>query len=232
MRTPKNAVLVKLEKKSENEYVFSNGHVIHLIVEEMGYLDGSYNPNAHTRIYGDVAAIPDRLGKGGKEDSDPVWVRGNDARYIDAIVPEVLEGDRVYFYYTVVSEYNIIEWDGQTYYKVPYTQIICVVREDKIIPIGSHVLLEPYYGEGIVEENIDGHKVYGKKTSFGLFLPVGRPQQRGIGKVRHIGAPLVGDEQLLTEGDLVLFPDMFDVRDTIEGVEYYTMRQHEVLAII
>lgn len=231
MKIPKNIVLVHLEKTSESEYVFSNGHKIHLIVEEMGYLDGTYNPNNHIRIFGDVAAIPEKLGKGENE-SDPVWVRGNEAKYVDAIIPEVLVGDRIYFEYNIVSDYNILEWEGKTFYKVPYTQIICAVRDGKILPIGGYVFLEPYYGEGIVEENIDGHKVYGKRTASGLFLPVGKPEQKGIGRVKYIGTSLVGEENQLEIGDLVMYPIEYAIKNTIEGVEYYTMRQHEILAVI
>lgn len=231
MRIPKNIVLVKLEKKSETEYVFGNGHVIHLMTEEMGYRDGSYNPNNYVRIYGEVAAIPDALGKGGKEESDPVWVYENEAKYIDAIVPEVEKGDRIYFYYNAINEYNLLEWEGNMYYKVSYTQIICTVRDSEIIMIGGHVLLTPYYGEGIVEENIEGHKVFGKKTAAGLFLPVAKPEKlKGV--VHYVGTPLIGEEEIVQRGDLVCFTQNSDIKNNIEGHEYYTMRQHEILATL
>ncbi len=231
MRIPKNIVLVKLEKKSENEYVFGNGHTIHLMVELDAYKDGTYNPNNYTRIFGEVVAIPDRLGKGGKDESEPVvWF--NDApKYIDSIVEEVQVGDRIYFYYTQISDHNILEWEGGLYYKVPYTQIICAIRNGEMIMIGGHILLKPYYGEGIIEENIAGHRVFGKMTSFGVFMPVAKPEERK-GTVAHVGTPLIGDDANLSVGDLCYFPVNYDVKTTIEGVEYYTMRQHEILCTL
>lgn len=231
MRIPKNIVLVQLEKKSETEYVFGNGHTIHLMVELDAYKDGTYNPNNYVRIYGEVIAIPDRLGKGGKDESEPVVWFNDSPKYIDSIVEEVKKGDRIYFYYTQISEHNLLEWDGKIYYKVPYTQIICSIRNGEIIMIGGHTLLTPYYGGDIVEETIGGHKVFGTKTSFGIFLPVDKPEERK-GIVEHVGTPLIEDECNISVGDLVLFPANYDVRNTIEGKEYYTMRQHEILAIL
>lgn len=226
MRTPKNIVLIELEKESENEYVFSNGHKIHLIVEEMAYKDGSYNPNNYTRIYGDALVVPDALTK----DSDPVCFFNDDTKYANSIVPEVEAGDRIYFYYNTISEYNLLPYEGKLYYRVPYTQIICAVRKGQIIPVGGHILLTPYYGEGIVEENIDGHKVYGKMIG-ALFFPIGKPENQR-GKVTHIGTPLIGHEKNMDADDIVFFPRDYDVLNNIEGVEYYTMRQHEVLGVL
>jgi len=80
----KNCVLVELEKLSDNEYVLASGIKL--------FMDTSYKPEAHQRIYGKCVAVPQLLTKG-----DQIKYEAGDFRFVDSIEPEVQIGDTVYF---------------------------------------------------------------------------------------------------------------------------------------
>jgi co-chaperonin GroES (HSP10) len=228
MRTPINKILVKLEKKSENVYTFANGTEIFFYNGEEAYRDGTYNPHNYTRIYGEVAVIPDRLTR---DDRFLVYVDSELALYEDSIVPEVQVGDRIYFHYISVQDNNFIQIDKEMYYSIPYSSVLCVVRDKKIIPIGGYVLSEPYYGEGVHVANMpDGTTIRVKKI--GSFeLPVYDPLPNQA-VVKHVGTPLKGFDSELSVGDIILIQDKRTHKNTIEGVEYYTTREIEIEAVL
>lgn len=228
MKTPLNKILVKLEKKSENVYTFANGHEIYFYNGEESYKDGTYNPNNYVRIYGEVAAVPERIAK---DDKYIVYADSETILYEDCIVPEVQVGDRVYFEYITVQDSNFIEIEGTMYYAINYKHIICAVRNKEIIPIGGHVLSEPYYGEGVHVANMpDGSTIRVKKI--GSFeLPVYEPLPNQA-VVKHTGTPLKGFNNEVSMGDIILIASKRNFRNTIEGKEYYTTREIEIEAIL
>jgi co-chaperonin GroES (HSP10) len=116
-RIPQNAVLVELEKLADDEYQLASGVKI--------YMDTSFRPEHRQRIYGKCVAIPDALTK----DGGMIRYTEGDFKFMDSIVPEVQIGDTVYFNYTVVNRFNLVEYEGKSYYKVDYSSIICVVRD-------------------------------------------------------------------------------------------------------
>ncbi len=101
---PKDFILVKLEKTSENEYKFSSGLTI--------YIDTSFKPTLHQRIFADVVAIPNGL----RPDGDLVKWEDEDPKRLDSVFPDVRVGDRLYFNYTALNNYSILEYEGLTYY--------------------------------------------------------------------------------------------------------------------
>jgi co-chaperonin GroES (HSP10) len=55
----------------------------------------------------------------------------------------VQPGDELYFnYQTLLDETNCVEHEGKEYWGVEYFQAIAVVRDGKIIPVGSYILIE------------------------------------------------------------------------------------------
>jgi co-chaperonin GroES (HSP10) len=119
-RGTKNSVLVELEKLSDDEYQLGSGVKL--------FINTTYKPEQHQRIYGTCVAIPEMLTKG-----DQIKFEEGDYRFTDSIEPEVKVGDRVYFTYLVVRKENLVEYEGKSYYNIPYSQILCVVRD---VPAG------------------------------------------------------------------------------------------------
>lgn len=217
---PKDFVLVKLEKKSENEYRFSSGLIIHI--------DTSYKPTHYQRIFADVVAIPSGL----REDGDLVKWDNEDPKRLDSIEAEVLPGDRIYFNYTALNNYSILEYEGATFYKINYASIICTVRESKITPIGGHVLLTEYLGQGVEKETIGNNTIFVKKSKSGIITEANIKPVKGAGIVRYISKPLKEDQTLISDGDIVLYPKQYGFKNTIEDKEYICVKYFDIHAIV
>lgn len=115
-RGTSNSVLVELEKLSDDEYVFSSGAKL--------YMNNTFKPENFVRIHGECVAVPEVLTKG-----DQVKYETGDYRFVDSIEPEVQVGDRVYFNYVSVHKGSLLEYEGKCYCNVPYSAILCVVRD-------------------------------------------------------------------------------------------------------
>jgi co-chaperonin GroES (HSP10) len=224
-RGTKNSVLVELEKISDDEYQLGSGVKL--------YINTTYKPEQHQRIYGTCVAIPEMLTKG-----DQIKFEEGDYRFTDSIEPEVRVGDRVYFTYLVVRKENLVEYEGKSYYNIPYSQILCVVRDgevasdpDKIIiPIGGNILLEEYYGKDATEIEVDGKKIFvqmGKSLVTGIAKP---STKEGI--VRIVGSPLKEDLMEVSCGDIVTFPNKFGFKNNIEGKDYLFVKYWDIQAIV
>jgi co-chaperonin GroES (HSP10) len=228
-RGTKNSVLVELEKISDDEYQLGSGVKL--------FINTTYKPEQHQRIYGTCVAIPEMLTKG-----DQIKFEEGDYRFTDSIEPEVKVGDRVYFTYLVVRKENLVEYEGKSYYNIPYSQILCVVREcmtknplgykseKKIIPIGGNILLEEYYGKDATEIEVDGKKIFvqmGKSLVTGIAKP---STKEGI--VRIVGSPLKEDLMEVSSGDIVTFPNKFGFKNNIEGTDYLFVKYWDIQAIV
>lgn len=157
------------------------------------------------------------------------------------IAQEVKPGDRIYFHYNTIDEENKYKLeDGRKIYKVRYDQIICVARDGKIIPIGSHVLISMVWDEGVVEIDLDnlkipGHSpvstVKGKMSASGLITELHDKPKHLEGIVEHIGKALKGEPVLdVVPGDKILFLPESDWINVIEGKEYFVMKQRDLIA--
>lgn len=157
----KNCVLVELEKLSDDEYVFSSGAKL--------YLNNTYKPENFVRIYGECVAVPEILTK-----SDQIKYETGDFRFADSIEPEVKIGDRVYFAYTAVHKGSLLEYEGKCYCNIPYSAILCVVREIKGYYDASEAsIMREFYQTGKVSEetkNLPENKV---PLSYNKIIPVG-----------------------------------------------------------
>jgi co-chaperonin GroES (HSP10) len=231
-RGTKNSVLVELEKISDDEYQLGSGVKL--------FINTTYKPEQHQRIYGTCVAIPEMLTKG-----DQIKFEEGDYRFTDSIEPEVKVGDRVYFTYLVVRKENLVEYEGKSYYNIPYSQILCVVREvegyntlygnklsksSAIIPIGGNILLEEYYGKDATEIEVDGKKIFvqmGKSLVTGIAKP---STKEGI--VRIVGSPLKEDLMEVSCGDIVTFPNKFGFKNNIEGTDYLFVKYWDIQAIV
>lgn len=87
MRTPVDKILVKVENAFNDEIKLSNGLVL--------YKDVSWSPQDHVTIEGEVIGVPDKISSGDL--------------FKTGIVPEVMEGDKLFFSYMVISDRESVE---------------------------------------------------------------------------------------------------------------------------
>ena len=166
------------------------------------YLDVTWNPEHHVTICGVVVALP--RGE---------WCKNTRG---DWIKQELQEGDLAYFNYLTVQPDNLVTGESDVYL-VDLEECFCFVRSGSLTAISNHVLVEP----DEVEEKIGS-------------IYVGVPKKSETeGYVRHISLPLKGKDELgLVSGDKVRFHERNAFLNKIEGVEYYVMRQDDLLGKI
>lgn len=195
VRPINNYVIVKIDDKFDDTIVIAKGKKL--------YIDTSYAPAEHVRIYGTVVSTP---------------IRGNSKYSIENryIVPEVLAGDKIYFHYnTLLSESNRLD---NTHWFVPYHSIFCVVRNKKIKMIGGWTLVKPII---LREDKLNG-----------IIVPEAYKQKKAsnFGILKHIGTPQTNQDVLpVSPGDYVYFSELDCFENIIEGAKYYCMQQEELL---
>lgn len=156
------------------------------------------------------------------------------------IEQEVQLKDKIYFKWrTTFNHKNLLAQSMEPpawIFRCQYDNIYCVVRDGKIIMIGSHVLIDP-----IMEswDEILHPTYYDIKDKFGKKIP--RPKSEWLqiktapakkdrqGIVAHIGSPLRGEKCYLSAGDKILFKPNMRNLITIEGKKYFVMRQDQIV---
>lgn len=207
-QAPRNHIIVEVEELYDST-------VKHGSLEL--HIDPYYKPTHYVRIYGKVIGLP--KGKSYNEDGKE-------------IVSEVQIGDKVYFHYlSTLNETNCI---FRNIYKIPYYHVFCVVRDSRIIPIASWTLCE-FINEDEPEfkkVEVEGVHIYAKEDSkTGLITEVFKKESTKLAVMQHIGTPLVGEPELsIPPGARVLIDRNTNFKNTIEGREYYTILQENILA--
>lgn len=250
-------ILAKFEKTHE-----TGTGIMGLDGKELVIGDTDYQKERRARIFGTVIQIPVALGKKPlySEKSgvpgygairlpeadievihDAVYARPqNKVKWFHDMLPEVQIGDRVYCAWTqIFDQRNMIAKapDGKSFiFKISYDCIYCVVREGKIIPIGSHILVDPVF---------DAWESQLKPTYYPFNGPDGKPAVRPKkewmqvkvherhrdreGIIAHIGSPLKGERCALKKGMKILYrPKLQNLLD-IEGGKYFILRQNQVM---
>jgi hypothetical protein len=244
-------------------------HTINLVGENGQKLisDVTYLPQQRTRVYGTVIQTPVEMGMGFVSMSSP-GVPGYGAirtynhhdmetphpafykiggttqyKFMHDIFPDVEINDLIYFKWPALAKKNLVaESRGEPkefLFKIPYDQIICVVRDGKIIPIATHVLVDP---ERETFRDILAPTFYPTPGPDGQ--PVPRPESEWImkkafpenkprqGTIAHVGKPFRGDLPTMQEGMKVLLKLNIKNLYTIEGREYIVIPQSKILAKI
>jgi len=208
--------------------------------------DTSFDPQKHVRIYGTVASVPLHLTKRPimqEHRGTPAPTDGSpfEYRYLSDVKQEVQINDRVYYHFNSLSMRNCVKEEGvhpnkTWYFKIPYDQIICAVRDGKIIPIASYALVLPDY------ESWDDilHPTFTTlKDKDGNFIP--KPKEQWIQKkvkpeyhfltavVRYVGSPLGKDALEIEPEQKIWYRRNADWMNTIEGVEYFAIRQRHII---
>ena len=172
---------------------------VELPTGEKLYLDVTWNPEHHVTICGEVVALP--RGE---------WCKNTRG---DWIKQELQVGDLAYFNYLTVDKDNLVTGESNVYL-VDLEECFCFVRGGELTAIANHVLIEP----DMIEDKIGS-------------IYVGVPKRsEEEGYVRFISKPLKGKDELgLVNGDKVRFHERNAFLNKIEGVEYYVMRQDDLL---
>jgi co-chaperonin GroES (HSP10) len=203
-KSPPNTVVVEVGASMDDTVQFGNLKL---------HIDPEFNPTQYARIYGRVIAVPE--GKAYNEESFE-------------IEKDVQVGDIIYFHYLTTSdETNCIYGN---YYKVPYYWIFCVVRSGNILPIGSWTLCETVVEEDFNTVEVGGQKIEAITSASGLVIGINKKPSTKFARLSHIGRPLVGTDELkIGKGALVILNKNSNFKNTIEGKEYYTVRQGDIL---
>lgn len=161
------------------------------------------------------------------------------------IIQEVNIGDKIYFKWRVTFNHknlmaqSVGNGTPTWIFRCQYDNIYCKVTDGKITMIGSHVLIDP------VKETWDEilHPTYYDiKGADGKYIP--RPKSEWIqvktapgnkdrqGVVAEVGTPLKGEKCLLSKGDRILFKPNMKSLLTIEGKQYFVLRQDQIVCKI
>lgn len=206
-----------------------------------------FNPQMHARIYGEVISVPPILSKmmimqihrglPSYHEYSPYYYR-----YISDIAPEIQVGDRIYFHFnTIMNMNNLMREEGEGdnriwYFRVRYDQVICAVRDGKIIMIGGYALIDPDYEtwkEILVPTYTNLKDRFGK--------PIPKPESQWIqkkvepgykylrGYVRHVGTPMKGDKLEIQPGQCIYYRKNADWLVPVEGSKYFAIRQANII---
>jgi co-chaperonin GroES (HSP10) len=199
-----NTVIVEVGKSLEDTVTFG-GMTLHI--------DPEFNPTHHARIYGRVVAIP----AGNIYDFN-----GNQ------IHEEVRVGDLVYFHYLTTSDESNCIYGN--YYRVPYCWIFCTIRDGFILPVGGWTLCDQVVEEKFDEVEVDGSKISAVLSESGLVVGLNKKSSVKYATLAHIGKPFVGVDELgIESGDKIILAKNSNFVNKIEGIDYYTVRQEDIL---
>jgi co-chaperonin GroES (HSP10) len=199
-----NTVIVEVGKSLEDTVTF-NGMTLHI--------DPEFNPTHHARIYGRVVAIP----AGNIYDFN-----GNQ------IHEEVRIGDLVYFHYLTTSDESNCIYGN--YYRVPYCWIFCTIRDGFILPVGGWTLCEKIIEDKFNKVDVGGHSIDAVISASGIVTKLNKIPSTKEAVLAHIGKPFVGMDELgVKSGDKVILAKNSNFVNNIEGIDYYTVRQEDIL---
>ncbi len=164
-------------------------------------MDTTYEPNKHSLIRGQVVALPDSLIYDKESYLSMPWKTEN----------ELQVGDTVYYHY--LSFTNAVDKNdprrvfrgSRMYIFVKYDRIYAAIRENRVMPINGHALIEPI----------------GRQKKLGLSIPSRFKQHSTeIGKVKYLAKPNKGykldkedipDDENVKEGDIVVMDKVCDI---------------------
>lgn len=244
-RSLRNFIIIKTDSLFEDKVSFRGSDGMELVI------DVDFDRQRHTRIYGECTDVPLYLGKVPlhQEHRGLPEYHGYSPYYykfMSDIEMEVQVGDRVYFHFNSVVQRNFVDVQGKHpnrtwFIKVRYDQILCVVRDGKIIPIGGYALIEPEYEtwddilvpvpmtvNGKVLKDKYGEVKYKPKDQW-IQTKIAPQYKYLTGFVRHVGSPLNGDKCEIEVGQKIWYRKNADWPNKIEGKEYFTIRQRHII---
>ncbi len=147
---------------------------------------------------------------------------GGEYEYIYEKEIKIKKGDRVYFHFMSINDYNWMgRSDGGKIYKIRYEQLYCFVRDGNIGMLNGHIFIDPYFDEAYEEIDAGKFKTRAKLTPSGLVASVkDAPEYR---KGRYNGEKIIyrasTDEKFNKENEKL-----------IEGQKKYILREWDIVA--
>jgi len=159
------------------------------------------------------------------------WSPSNQTAFGVPVETEV--GDKAYFHYSTLrstENFQYREVSGKVVYKVPYESLFCIVRNNRITMLNGNVLVDKYFDDDLEDVEV-GDNTIRAKVKAGLVVQIGEKPKYLTGVLRHIGKP-IGDQTRYTcaPGELIMFRPSSEFENTIEGHEYYVMKQWDLIA--
>tara|TARA_R110002126_G_scaffold153682_3_gene300815 strand:- start:4373 stop:5368 length:996 start_codon:yes stop_codon:yes gene_type:complete len=214
--------------------------------------DVTFDPYQHIRYEAIVDGVPDRYEGGiicSKHQGSPpyrTYTRSKRSKlysykpkyyYIDQDDLGIREGDRIYFKYLGIgmdfsdkSSTTFIRYeDGWNYHMIYNDILFCYVRDGDVRPLLGNVFVSPIEDENTREMLIGGVKVK-VKTEGGLIYDTSAKPKYLEGVVRHIGESIGNEKRDIKPGDSIMYLPFSDFKNTIEGEEYYVMKQWFIIA--
>jgi co-chaperonin GroES (HSP10) len=180
-------IFVTIDKRFNEEVVTEGGLKL--------YKDPSFNPEENSTTVGVVSATP------AKHDTK---------NFAPDFKFNVKEGDKLYFNFNItIDPANMVEVDGVEYWMVDYFDAIALVRDGKIHPVGSYLLVEPQ------EEVI--------KTS--LIIP------EMVNKEKNRGTVVASNDPDILEGCEIEYEEIGKFWNIIEGRRLYCMMNHNAMFV-
>lgn len=161
------------------------------------YLNPDYRPEWNVTQHGTVVTVPDFIDKKGL--------------FMDGIDFDIVEGDKIYFDYSVVDRETSIEKNNYRWYYVPYYLVYCKVVNDVIIQVGNWQIVEPV---SYKRDDKEGH----------FYVP----DSLKIIEYKCRGILRYGEKNLLNRK--VYFPEFSNNKVVIEGKEYIVIDKKYVYA--
>lgn len=241
MQSFQDYIIIKTDKMFDDKVQYRGADGKQLV------FDPGFQPWLHVRTYGEIVSVPVHLSAVPMPLQEPIGTPSYHEKspikfkHMRDIVPDAKVGDKAYFHFNTISMQNLVREEGKhpdrtLYFKVRYDQVICVVRDEQIIPIASYALVEPDM------ETMDDIliPVYSSlKDKDGKPIPM--PKEKWIqskvapgfrdlkGTVKHVGPALKGDTCEVAVGDKILFRKNADWMVTIEGHKYFVIRQRHIM---
>ena len=182
-------IFVKIDKRFQDEIQTESGISF--------YKDTTYKLEENSTVVGEVVAVPAKIDPHSATPGSPFFAN-------------VEVGDKLYFHFNVtIDEENRIEVDSEELWMVDYFHAIAIVRDNKIYPVGSYVLVEP------IEEKIE--------TS--LIIPDTVDKEKCRGKV------VASNVEYVPEGAEVEYEEIGKFWNIIEGRKLYCMLYDNIMLI-
>jgi hypothetical protein len=192
-------VVVRVDKEFEDQLQ---------VGESTLYLDPSYRPLHHVQEFGLVVAIPLEMQE---------WVPSP---------CEVVPGDRVRFHYHSICNANLLYWQGERYWAIPYEQLYYVERPDGSVQmLNEYCLVDPVLTQGGQEQTPSG--LITNLDAAGRARAVAK---RGI--LRHAPSARSYWPNPARPGEVIAYADDADLPLEVNGHTYYLMSLREMLVVL
>lgn len=221
------------------------------------YLEATYDIYKNTKIKGEVVSVPHKLNgtvlysetegyppyHGKKDNEGKYYPTNHQTTFITMESQEVKikVGDTAYFHYLTLSEHNYLGKadDGGELYKCAYDQLFGYVREKNFHLVNGWIAVLPIQDDSfeeieIPEVNIFQHQTGTRKIrvkqSGGIIYDMNEEAVFRHGKIAMVSPPADNKDYQVAVGDTIIYSDWSEFKNKIEGVEYFMMRLHDVVA--